>query len=137
MLQAKLDYLVTLPDFALFLVCAVLLYGAFLFAYTTLTPHREWALIRDGNAAAAISLVGASVGFTLPLASAIINSLSILDMVVWGVVALLVQLLAFILARIIFPNLVEAIERGSVAQAVAVGGMSLCIGILNAACMTY
>jgi len=137
MLQAKLDYLVTLPNFALFMLCASLLYGVFLFAYTTLTPHREWALIRQGNAAAAISLTGASVGFCLPLASAIINSLSILDMVVWGVVALLVQLLAFILARIIFPNLVEAIERGSVAEATAVGGISLSIGILNAACMTY
>lgn len=137
MLAAKLDYLATLPSFALFLVCALALYGAFLFAYTRLTPHDEFALIRQGNAAAAISLAGAAIGFTLPLASAIIHSLSLLDMVIWGAVALFVQLLAFVLARILVPNLVEAIEQGSVAQAATVAMVSLCVGILNAACMTY
>ena len=51
--------------FALALIVAML----FVVIYIWITPYHEFALIRDGNAAAAISLGGALVGFSLPLAS--------------------------------------------------------------------
>ena len=44
----------------------ILFLGAAL--YVLLTPHKEVALIRDGNAAAAISLGGVLVGLAAPLA---------------------------------------------------------------------
>ena len=36
--------------------------------YVLLTPHREITLIREGNAAAAVSLGGVLVGLAIPLA---------------------------------------------------------------------
>ena len=52
------------------------------------TPHPEFTLIRQGNVAAAISLGGAIVGYTVPLAKAVSQSESISDLLVWGGVAL-------------------------------------------------
>ena len=60
---------------------AVLLLGAFLALYTVVTPVRDWELIRAGNAAAALALGGAVLGFCLPLGMAIARSHSLADMV--------------------------------------------------------
>ncbi len=130
-------YLVTLPDFALYFICALILLMLFLLVYTKLTPQHEWRLIREGNAAAAISLTGATLGFALPLASAILNSQSLLDALVWGAVALILQWGAFAAARILVPQLPERISRGENAAGITAAGLSLAIGLLNAACMTY
>lgn len=130
-------YLLTLPAFALYFLSAIILLMLFLAIYTRVTPQHEWRLIRDGNAAAAISLSGAMVGFAIPLASAIINSLSLIDALVWGLVALIVQCGTFFAARLLFSKLPERITAGETAAGVIVAGMSITVGLLNAACMTY
>jgi putative membrane protein len=130
-------YLVTLPDFALYFICALILLMLFLVVYTRLTPQHEWKLIKEGNAAAAISLSGATIGFAIPLSSAIMNSQSLVDALVWGIVALIVQWGAFAAARILVPRLPDRITRGETAAGIVAGGLSIAIGLLNAACMTY
>lgn len=126
-----------LAAFLSYFAVAVALFALFLLVYVFTTPYREFALIRDGNAAAAASLSGAMLGFVLPLASAITHSVSLLDMMVWGLIALIVQLLAYLLARLLLPSLTHDIPAGKVAIGVFVGVLSLAVGILNAACMTY
>ena len=81
------------PAFLLYFVLALILLALFVAIYTRVTPYREIALIREGNVAASISLSGALIGLVLPLASAIAHSVSPLDMVAWGVIALVVQLM--------------------------------------------
>lgn len=98
-------YLITLPDFAIYFASAVILLAIFVTIYTLLTPQHEWTLIRNGNTAASLSLGGALLGFVLPLGSVIVNSLSLVDMLVWGGVALIVQLLVFSLLRLLLPQL--------------------------------
>ena len=61
----------------------------------------------------------------------------LLDMAVWGLIALVVQLLAYGAGRLLLPDLARAIPAGQVATGVLLGALSLAIGILNAACMTY
>lgn len=124
-------------DFLLHFVAAVLLVGLFLFIYIHITPYREIALIREGNQAAAYSLSGAFLGFIIPLAIAIAQSVSFLDMLLWGAIALIVQLLAFVCVRMLVPKLVEDIPAGKLAPGLFVGAFSLGVGILNAASMTY
>lgn len=131
------DYLGTLPFFALFFAAACLLLAVFALIYTFVTPFNELRLIRAGNSAAAISFSGAMIGFAIPLAGVIENSVSITDMLVWGVVALVIQLLAFLVARLLLPQLVRQIEGAEVGPAIVVGAFSIVIGILNAACVTY
>ncbi len=115
--------------------CAMVL--IFLFIYTRITPHNEWRLIKENNLAASLGFVGALLGYIIPLASVAINSVNLLDYVVWGAVALVVQLLVFGLARIYMPKISQHIEDNHLAVGLFLGGVSLAGGIINAACMTY
>jgi putative membrane protein len=132
-----LDYLSGLPAFAAYLALAIVLALVFVAIYVRLTPHPEIRLIREGNAAAAASLGGALIGFAIPLASAIENSVSLLDMLLWAAVALAVQLIGYLLARAAVRDLSRQIEQGTLAAGIFLGAVAIAIGLLNAASMTY
>ncbi len=57
-----------LPVLLLHLGSATAVWAAALLLYIWITPHRELALIRAGNEAAAISFGGAAIGLAVPLA---------------------------------------------------------------------
>jgi len=126
-----------LPAFIIYLASALALLAVFLFIYIRITPYREIALIREGNIAAAISLSGAMIGFTIPLSKAIAQSANLPDMLTWAGIALVVQLLAYVTARLLIPGISRDIPAGKIAQGVFLGVLSLATGILNSACMTY
>ncbi len=125
----------TFPNFAIYFVSAVVLTAIFLVLYTGLTPHREIRLIREGNIAAAVAVAGGLLGFVIPLASVIAHSASLVDVAIWGVIALVIQIAGFMVARLVLPHLPRAIEDGSVSDAIFLAGLSLALGILDAACM--
>lgn len=127
----------TLPAFLLYFVSSCVLTAIFLAIYVNITPYKEFELIKQGNIAPAISVSGALLGFVLALASVIKNSLNIVDMVVWGVVAMIVQLLAFGVVRLMFKTLTDGIVNNNIAKAIFLAFVSVIFGILNAACMTY
>jgi putative membrane protein len=130
-------FLATLPNFLAYLGTAIALLAVFLTIYLYVTPYDEIALIRANNTAAAISLSGAVLGFALPIANVIAHSDTLLDLVVWGAIAGVVQLVAWGVARVALPRLQEHIAAGRVAPATLVAALSLTVGLLNAACMTY
>jgi len=125
----------TFPNFVVYFALGGVLTAIFVVLYANLTPQRDIALIRGGNSAAALALVGALLGFEVPLASVIAHSAAIVDLVVWGIVALVVQLGGFLVTRLVLPHLPQAIEDGNIADAVFLAGVSLSLGILTAACM--
>jgi putative membrane protein len=135
--HALLGYLSGLPLFAAYFGLGLLLLALFVAVYVRITPYREIALIRAGNLAAAASLGGAIVGFVLPVASSIENSVSLIDMLLWSLVALVVQLIAFVIARAMVPAISKNVEEGQVASGVFLGAIAIALGLLNAACMTY
>ncbi|KMO36377.1 membrane protein [Methylobacterium variabile] len=126
-----------LPDFLLYLGTAAGLTGLYLLTYTLATAHNELALIRRDVTAAAVALGGSLLGFTLPLAVAIYNARSVLDCLVWGLVALVVQIAIYWLVRLAVPDLSRRIEDDRAAAALLLGAASLAGGVLNAASMTY
>ena len=130
-------FLATLPNFLAYLGAAIVLLVAFMAIYLRVTPYDEIALIRTNNVAAAISLSGALLGFAMPIANVIAHSDTLFDLAVWGVVAGIVQLLAWGAARVALPQLAEDIGAGRVAPATFVAALSITVGLLNAACMTY
>ena len=67
-----------------YVVVGFALAGLFLWVYALITPWREFTLIRAGNSSAAIALVGALLGFCLPLANTIAHSVSLADVVLWS-----------------------------------------------------
>jgi putative membrane protein len=124
-------------DFLVYLAVALVLLALYIAIYIRVTPYREIALIRTGNMAAAYSLSGAVIGFVIPLASAIEHSVSLVDMAIWGLVAMLVQLGAYVAVKLTIPTLARDIPDGHVAQGFFMGAMAIAVGLLNAACMTY
>jgi len=126
-----------LPNFLLYFALALVLMAVFAAVYVRVTTYRELALIRSGNIAAAISLSGALIGFVLPLASAIAHSVNPVDMVAWGAIALVVQLIVYAAVSRLVPHFREAIEAGRAAPAMLLAALAVSVGILNAACLTY
>jgi len=123
------------PPFIIHFVAGIALLAVFTAIYLRITPYREIELIKAGNPAAAASLSGAIIGFTLPLAHAIAQSVNLLDMLIWSLIALVVQLVTYLLVRGLIPAIVRDIPQGKVGPGVFLGAVSIAVGLLNAACM--
>jgi putative membrane protein len=123
-------------NFLLYFVTSVILLAAFLAAYTLLSRIEEWRLIRSGNTAVAVALGGAMTGFALPLASAVVHSQSVTDMVITAAIALVVQLLCLAAMRLLRRDAGAALAQGDTAEGVFLGSTSLVLGILSAACLS-
>ena len=133
----EVQWLVTaFPNFVRYVVVGFALAALFLWIYTLITPWREFALIRAGNSAAATALVGALLGFSLPLANTIAHSVSLTDVVLWALVALVVQVIVHVGMRLMLPGLRQAIEANQAAAGITAGGFAVCFGLISAACLT-
>jgi len=123
--------------FLLAFVVAGLFTLAFKVVYQLITPYQEKALIRQGNVAAAVTLAGALIGYVLPLASALSHTVSLAEFSAWAALAGVIQIAAFALVRVIaLPDVKARIENGEVSVAIYLAGISIAVGLLNAACMT-
>jgi putative membrane protein len=124
-------------DFLVYLAVSLALVAIFTAIYVRITPYREFALIREGNMAASFSLSGALLGFIVPLASTVQHSVGLADMAIWGLIAMVVQIAAFVVVKILVPSITRDIPEGKGAQGFFLGALSLGVGILNAACMSF
>ena len=116
-------------------IAALVLLGLGCLCYMRLTPFHEAQLIRQGNTAAGVVLMGTLVALSLPVAATLATSHVVLDIVIWGLVALVIQLLAFVATTRAMRDLPAMIEAGNVAAALLVIGIQLAIAILNAGAM--
>lgn len=103
--------------------------------YMLITPFNERELIAQGNIAAGLALSGALVSITIPLAATLATNHIWLDIMLWGVIAVLVQLLTVTIATVLFRGLRSAIEQGNIAIAAVLVGVQLSIALLNAGAM--
>ena len=71
--------LTELPWFLAYMATAVVLTLIYLVIYMWVTPHQEIKLIRENNLAAALAFAGSLICFCLPLASAIAQSVALVD----------------------------------------------------------
>ena len=131
------EYIVGLPAFLAWFACGLVALGLFGFIYTRITKHDEMKLMSQGNTAASIAFIGALIGYSLPLGSAAANTVTIGEFLVWAVVGLVVQVLAYYVATFFQKGLSQRIINGDMAAAVWKGGFAIAVGMLNANCMTY
>ncbi|MFN3474585.1 MAG: DUF350 domain-containing protein [Blastomonas sp.] len=122
-----------LPIFMLHLGSATIAWAVALALYVWITPHREFALIRDGNMAAAVSFGGAAIGLALPLAFCLAASVNVWDVLIWGSVTLILQLVAFRAVDLLIGNLSKRIEENEVAAATFLAMTKIALATLNAA----
>lgn len=113
---------------------AMLVAGVLL--YIWITPWDEMALIRDGNTAAAVSLGGAIIGLAVPLAFAMAASVSVYEILIWGPVTLLLQIIAFRVADLLLRDLPARIEAGEIGAATLLVSIKLAVAAVNAAAVS-
>ncbi len=124
-----------LPHLLVQFVVAVVLLTVGVAVYMAVTPFRERELIEEGNTAAGVMLCGGIVAMAIPIAATLATSWLVLDIVVWGAVAVLLQLLTIVAVSLLFHRFRVMIQQGNVAAALAVVGTQLAISLLNAAVM--
>ena len=115
-------------------VCAVLL-AVGVAIYVRLTPFHEREMVADGNAAAGTVLAGAILALSIPLAAMLATSGTLLDVLVWGVVALILQLVTLGVVVLAMRNFRGMIEGGNIAAAITLAGAQIAVALLNAAAM--
>jgi putative membrane protein len=122
--------------FAAYFLAAIVLTVLFVMIYIQTTPHNEFKLMREGNGAAALGLTGALLGFVIPFSTVIKVSYALPEAVIWGAVALLVQIAGQFGARLMFPKLSTDIAEGKYSAAIVQAGVAVSLGTLQAACWT-
>lgn len=105
-------------NFLISTVAAAILLILSCIIYVLLTPMKEMQLLRDGNASAGLGLAGVIIGLAIPISSALATSLSLFDLLIWGVVALLIQLLAFRVVDLLLKDLPKRIENDEAGAAI-------------------
>jgi uncharacterized membrane protein YjfL (UPF0719 family) len=92
------NYVPAILNYLLHLLTAAALVLAFFVVYTRITPYDEVALIRAGNGAAALSLGGSLIGFSITIASTVATTASYYQFAGWAVGAMIVQLVVWVVA---------------------------------------
>ena len=75
------------------------------------------------------------MALAIPLAATLATSLALADIVIWGTVALILQLFTFLIAIWLFRDLRTMIESGNVAAGTALAGLQIAVALLNAGAM--
>ncbi|MGO4399656.1 MULTISPECIES: DUF350 domain-containing protein [Achromobacter] len=122
--------------YLIYIVSALVMLGVFTAVYTAVTRYKEFDLIREGNIAAVLSYGGALVGFSFTLCSSIAVHASFVMFLVWGVAAMVVQIVVYVVIAQAIRGMNEAIEQNNIAMGGLIGSISLAAGVVNAACLT-
>ena len=98
-----------------------------------LTPWKELALVKGGNASAGLALAGAIAGLAIPIASTLASSVSLLDLLIWGVIALLLQLIVYRLVDVVLRDIPQRIEQDQAGAAIVLIAAKLSSALILAA----
>ena len=115
----------------LFITLCLLFIG--ITSYIFLTPIKELKLIKGGNISASISFSGALLGIGIPLASSLSVSNSILEIIIWGLTAIVLQLLCFKVTDTLLKDLRKRIEDNQLAPAILLFSIKISVSLINSA----
>jgi putative membrane protein len=101
--------------------------------YGFLSPIREVLLIREGSTAATISFAGAILGLAIPLAVSLTASASWIEISLWGVSLMAVQLLIFWMIGLLMAGIPDRIREGEVDAAVLLAAARVGAALILAA----
>ncbi len=128
-----------LLDFTLYVISgvALLIVGTIVFLFTT--KIKELELIGQGNKAASFLLGGRILALAIVIRAAISYSVDLVDMIIWGAIAIIAQIIIFYLAEVLTPNfnIGEAIEKDNKAVGMILMFTSISIGVIISGCLSY
>ncbi|RAN36522.1 DUF350 domain-containing protein [Hyphomonas pacifica] len=101
--------------------------------YVLLTPWKELALVKQGNSSAGLALAGAIAGLAIPIASCLASSVTLMDLAIWGIVSLLIQLIVYRLVDVILTDIPKRIEQEEAGAAIVLIAAKLSSALILAA----
>ena len=124
------------PVLALHLVTTFAMLIAGMGVYMWITPYEDLKLVREGNSAAAVALGGAFLGLAIPLAGSLAGSVTSLDILFWGLVTVVVQLVSFKVVDWILKGLPKRIADGQMSAAIFLAFVKVSVGAIVATAVT-
>jgi putative membrane protein len=114
----------------LLLLVGVVFYGFF-------SPHKDIEHIREGNTAAALSYGSVVLGLAIPLAAQMAPSTSPVDIIIYGVAAISIQLLVFrlVIDILLLRGLPQRVQEGDIGAAVVLAAAKLSTALIFAAAL--
>ena len=105
--------------------------------YGFLSPNREIEQIREGNPAAGLSYGAVVLGLAIPLAAGMAPSTSPVDILIYGVAAISIQLLVFrlFIDKLLLRGLPERVREGDIGAAVVLAAAKLATALIYAAAL--
>ena len=101
--------------------------------YVLLTPWKELSLVRSGNTAAGVALGGAIIGLAIPFSSTLASSMTLPGLLIWGAIALLMQLIAYRVADLILRDIPGHIAKDEIGAATVLAAAKLSAALILAA----
>jgi putative membrane protein len=123
-------------NYLIHLLLAAVLLAVFFKAYTWMTPYDEVKLIREGNHAAALSLGGALIGFSITIGSALMHTADYREFFAWAFGAMVVQGLAYAVTTRVLNMAKDQIEANNTAFGGLLSAIAISIGVINGACIS-
>jgi putative membrane protein len=124
------------PVLALHLVTTFAILIGGMGIYMWITPYEDVRLVREGNTAAAVALGGAFLGLAIPLAGSLAGSVTSLDILLWGLITLVVQLICFKVVDLVLRGLPKRIADGEMAAAIFLAFVKVAVGAIVATAVT-
>ncbi|MEX1251301.1 MAG: DUF350 domain-containing protein [Hyphomonas sp.] len=101
--------------------------------YVLLTPWKELSLVRSGNTSAGVALGAAIVGLAIPISSTLASSMTLPGLLIWGAIALLMQLIAYRAVDLILRDIPGRIAKDEIGAATLLAGAKLSAALILAA----
>lgn len=136
-MEAVLESLTAgLPVLLLHFLVTVTMLAVGVVIYLWMTPYPELELIRNGNIAAAISLGAAILSLAIPLAFSMLVSVSVIDIIAWGLVTLAILLIVYRVIDFLMKDLPKRIEDGEMGPALLLASVKLGVAAITAAAVS-
>ena len=103
--------------------------------HVLMTPMKEMRLIQDGNTAAGIGVAAVVIGLAVPMSACLVSATSVYDLLIWGVIAILLQMLAFRVADMVLRDLPARIERDEIGAALVLAAVKIGAAMVMAAAL--
>ncbi len=137
-----------IQNFLIYLGVALPLLGLGIYLFMLTTPYKEFQLIAGGDEedrckscaaqAAAYDLGGKILGLSLVLASAVFHAVNHVDLIIWGLIGIIFQIIVFYLFELITPfTVTREIPQGNIAVGIFSAFLSVSAGLLLAALISY
>jgi putative membrane protein len=135
----------SIGNFLLYMCVSLPLLGVGIYVFMLTTPYKEFRIIAAGAEindqhkvfaakAAAYDIGGKIAGLAFVLASAIFHSANLVDLIIWGIIGMVFQVIVYYLFELITPFSVrQEIPKGNISVGIFSAFVSIATGLVMAA----